>query len=56
VLIRNAITGRYFVLLVERGREDSFQAYMARESLDVVAWLDSTAALDGLRARLGSAG
>jgi hypothetical protein len=56
VLIRNTITGRYFVLLVERGREDSFQAYMGRESLEAVAWLDSTAALDGLRARLGSAG
>lgn len=53
VLIRNTITGRYFVLLVERGREDAFDAYMTRERLEVVAWLDSTAALDGLRTRLG---
>lgn len=53
VLIRNTLTGRYFVLLVERGREDSFAAYMAQESLQLVAWLDSTASLDALRARLG---
>jgi len=52
VLIRNTLTGRYFVLLVERGHEDKFSAYMARESLEVVAWLDSTAALDRLCGRL----
>ena len=55
VLIRNTLTGRYFVLLVERGREDAFAAYMAQESLEVVAWLDGTDALDALRARLGDA-
>ena len=49
VLIRNTITGRYFVLLVERGHEDSFDLYMRRESLEVIIWLDSTATLDGLR-------
>lgn len=56
VLIRNTITGRYFVLLVERGREESFDAYMAQESLEVVAWLDSTEALDELRMLLGGEG
>lgn len=53
VLIRNTLTGRYFVFLVERGREEAFAAYMVQESLEVVAWLDNTAALDALRARLG---
>ena len=53
VLIRNTLTGRYFVLLVERGREDAFAAYMSQESLQVVSWLDNTANLDALRARLG---
>src|SRR5262245_28967211 len=53
VLIRNTLTGRYFVLLVERGRENAFAAYMVQESLEVVAWLDGTDALDALRARLG---
>ena len=56
VLIRNRLTGRYFVLLVERGREDSFAAYCAQESLDTVAWLDTDDALDGLRAALEAAG
>ena len=32
VLIRNTSTGRYFVLLVERGREASFDAYLRQES------------------------
>lgn len=55
VLIRNTLTGRYFVLLVERGREEAFTAYRVQESLEVVAWLDSTDALNALRARLGDA-
>jgi hypothetical protein len=50
VLICNTITGRYFVLLVESGHEASFQRYMEQESLEIVAWLDETAALDRLRA------
>lgn len=52
VLIRNRGTGRYFVLLVERGREALFDAYCEQENLAVIAWLDSSAALDGLAARL----
>lgn len=50
VLIRNTKTGRYFVLLVERGEEVSFEEYLRVESLEVIAWLDSTEALDHLRA------
>lgn len=49
VLVRNRLTGRYFVLLVEGGHEDSFDTYCAQESLDVVSWLDSDEALDRLR-------
>jgi hypothetical protein len=52
VLIRNVQTGRYFVLLVESGREQAFEAYRAQEGLEIVAWLDSTVALDELRTRL----
>ncbi|MCX7157461.1 MAG: hypothetical protein NTW45_13595 [Rhodocyclales bacterium] len=55
VLIRNRDTGRYFVLLVERGREPLFDAYCTQENLAVVAWLDSTEALDRLSARMESA-
>jgi hypothetical protein len=52
VLIKNRGTGRYFVLLVERGREAGFEAYCAQENLAVIAWLDSTRALDALALKL----
>jgi hypothetical protein len=52
VLIKNRGTGRYFVLLVERDREKSFDAYCEQENLAVIAWLDSTAALDALARKL----
>ena len=52
VLIKNRGTGRYFVLLVERGKEAAFDAYCGQENLAVVAWLDSTTALDALARKL----
>lgn len=51
VLIRNMLTGRYFVFLVETGREAAFDDYMKQESLEVIAWLDSTENLDALAAK-----
>ena len=54
VLIRNRGTGRYFVLLVERGREALFDQYCAVENLAVIAWLDGTASLDEMAGRLGT--
>jgi hypothetical protein len=53
-LIRNRKTGRYFVLLVEAGQETAFERYCEQETLAVVAWLDSTAALDRLAQALGA--
>lgn len=50
VLIRNMNTGRYFVLLLERGKEPQFDDYMKVEALEVIAWLDESEALDGLAA------
>jgi SAM-dependent methyltransferase len=44
VLIRNR-DGRYFVLLVEAGREAAFERYLAGEKLVVAAWLDTDEAL-----------
>ena len=52
VLIRNRDTGRYFILLVERGEEARFDSYMAREGLELIVWMDSTAALDALARRV----
>lgn len=57
VLIKNRGTGRYFVLLVEKGREAAFDAYCIQENLMVVTWLDSTVTLDAVAQRLaGSKG
>ena len=52
VLIRNMLTDRYFVLLVEQGREPAFDAYLEQERCEIVAWLDTTEALSRLRAAL----
>jgi hypothetical protein len=54
VLIRNRDTGRYFVLLVERGSKSQFDIYCNQENLTVIAWLDSTAALDRLAAQMAA--
>jgi hypothetical protein len=53
VLVWNTTTGRYFVLLVERGHEGAFNAYLRQESCEILCWLDSTEALDALRLALG---
>ncbi len=52
MLISNRDTGRYFILLVERGEEARFDSYMAREGLELIVWMDSTAALDALARRV----
>ena len=48
VLIKNRGTGRYFMLLVERGHEPAFDAYCRLENLMVITWLDNTRVLDQL--------
>ncbi|HXX74264.1 MAG TPA: hypothetical protein VEI50_03995 [Nitrospiraceae bacterium] len=53
VLIKNRGTGRYFVLLVERGHEPSFDAYCDQENLAVISWLDNTQVLDALAEKIG---
>jgi hypothetical protein len=52
VLVRNRVTGRYFVLLVEHSKENSFERYLARENLRIVHWLDSSAACEALDRRV----
>lgn len=51
VLIKNRLQ-RYFVVLVEQGREPQFAEYLAEEGLSVVEWLDTTEALQGLEHKL----
>ena len=43
---------KFFILLVERGKETEFQRYLHRESLTVVCWLDNDAELQALERKL----
>jgi hypothetical protein len=45
---------RMYLLLVEEGREDGFEAYLAAESMRVAAWLDGDAAVAQVLARPSS--
>ena len=51
VLVKNRVD-RFFVLLVERGKEESFERYVRLEPLKVVCWLDSLEALQSLEAAI----
>lgn len=51
VLTKNRI-GRYFVLLVERGKEAAFERYVREEPLQVISWLDTDEALASLEAKV----
>ena len=48
VLIVNKITRRFFMLLVEEGKETEFEDYCNQEKLEVVLWLDSSEACEKL--------
>lgn len=50
VLIKNIDSGRFFVLLVEEGKEDLFKNYCKKENLIVVSWLNSESSLTALEA------
>ena len=47
-LLAKSPVGQYFILLVERGKEDELQRYLALENHRIVCWLDGTEALDRL--------
>jgi len=51
VLVKNRVE-RYFVLLIERGKEGDFNRYVAEEPLKIIAWLDTTENLRRLEGRL----
>jgi hypothetical protein len=54
VLVRNRIN-RFFVLLVEDGKDAEFARYLELEDLALVTWLDSDEALRRLEERLAGA-
>lgn len=51
-LVRN-VAGRLFVVLVERGKEDDFRAYVAADRQIFLTWLDDDAAVRRLAATIG---
>lgn len=50
VMVKNRLD-RYFVLLVESGKEDLFERYLEIEGLEIVSWLDTAEALGKLERR-----
>ena len=48
VLAVNTSTSRYYILLVEEGKDDEFLEYCRQESLKVVTWLSSDKSLYAL--------
>ncbi|HQY58614.1 MAG: hypothetical protein WBB60_14560 [Nitrospira sp.] len=45
-LVVNQASRRYYVLLVEDGKEQLFAAYCSQEGLQVVAWLDKAETIE----------
>jgi hypothetical protein len=56
VLIRNTNTGRYFIVLVEEGKDEEFCAYLNVENLEIIYWLNTTERLDALKQAVIAAG
>ena len=53
VLVKNLDT-KYYIFLVERGKENYFQCYCDTEEITVVCWLDNDKALKILDEKLNS--
>jgi hypothetical protein len=51
-LVKSRVTARFFIFLVENGKEDLFRKYCDIEKQFVIAWLDSDEALEKLENRM----
>lgn len=51
VLVRNE-SDQYYILMVERGLEDSFKQYIHEEKQKIICWLDSTENLKQLENKM----
>ncbi len=49
VLIRNKSTNRFFIFLLEKGKEDEFYKYLDIENLEIICWMDRTSNLEKLK-------
>ena len=53
VLVKS-LDSKYYILLVERGKEDCFQSYCDIQELTIVCWLDNDKELKTLEGKLNS--
>ncbi len=51
VLVKNRLN-RFFIMLVEKGKEDLFQEYVDREPLIVICWMDTLEYLQTLEQKI----
>jgi hypothetical protein len=52
-LVRSS-NGRYYIMLIESGKEADFQAYLKNEKQTIVTWLDSDETLTTLERKMKS--
>jgi hypothetical protein len=55
VLVKNA-QNKYFIMLVERGKEEDFRCYMKAENLTITFWMDCNEALEELERKTNNSG
>lgn len=53
-LVKNVVTRRYFVFLLEDGKDAELDDYLRLEECEVVCWLDTTEELERLERGLSS--
>lgn len=51
-LVRSTQSNRFYVLVVERGKEPIFESYLAKERAELLLWMDTTETLEALRAKI----
>jgi hypothetical protein len=55
VLVRGQDTGRMYLLLVEKGREEDFYSYVEMDRLAIICWLDDDGKVSRVADALGAA-
>ena len=48
-LIRNKLSNRYFILVVEKNHEYDFYSYLKSESCEIIIWMDDTKNLNKIK-------
>ena len=54
VLVKHPISNRFYIFLVESGKEEEFRRYIAAEGHEVVCWMDRDSELEKIEQRLNA--